>query len=149
MSVFLSQMLPDSALDKCALSAAIASYAAGFARGRSRPEFAGPDVAVTFLLPGAKEKPTFTGMRLVRVVPREPSFEIQVAVPERILQMSDPQPYVGAVLRDAIDGVQAFIDEERFPCAVDQYHRAVGWVESGDIQTQPSGRLGGVERHPE
>ena len=112
MSIHLSLIMPDPELEHSPLAKAVALYAANLTRKKSHPaNQSTPGISLTFALPSKKLLPPFEGMQLTEYRSGDAVVEARVAVPQRIMQMSQPRAYVLATLKDVVDAVEVFFSE--------------------------------------
>lgn len=109
MSLFISATMPSAELKECAINKAISQLAVAVAQARQQgsiPE--GPSLDVTFMLPGAFEKPDFTGMRMGRYSDESDTLYFERSVPEYIINSDMASEYVAVVMQDVIEHAGEF-----------------------------------------
>ncbi|MCQ8105277.1 hypothetical protein NP590_14270 [Methylomonas sp. SURF-2] len=114
MTIQISSMIPDRALDESALFKAITKVAidlAGLATQAVQKKL--PILNVVFMLPSRQEKADFEGLRLHSFDQSDQTLRIEAAVPEKMLDSRHAERYVLAILADAIDAAAEFFNEQR------------------------------------
>ena len=113
MTLNIGCMMPDRALDECALVRAVTKVAIDLAGQRKQAtQNKVPIIDILFLLPSHQEKADFIGLRLRSFNSAEQILRIESAVPEKMLESVHAENYVFAILMDAIDAAGLFFTEE-------------------------------------
>jgi len=113
MTLHISAMLPDRALDECALVKAITKVATDLAILRHHHiQNSQPSLDIVFLLPSKQEKVDFVGLRLHSFDSKSQILRIESAVPEKMLDSVHAERFVIAILLDAIDAAGEFFGEQ-------------------------------------
>ena len=138
MALHISVTTASAALKESAIVKAItqlATHVVLSSRAGLIPEH--PILDVTFLLPGALDKPSFSGMRMGGYQPGDATLYFEKAVPEHILHSSQSPEFVSSVLFDVIDNASDFFQEHNLP--FDQ----LNWVKLANLLAANSGQLPG------
>lgn len=114
MTLHISSMIPDRALEESALFKAITRVAIDWAGVANQPmQKKLPILSVVYLLPSRREKADFEGLRLHSYQKDAQTLRIEAAVPENMLESAHAERYVRAILLDAIDAAGEFFNEQR------------------------------------
>ena len=116
MGLFISINTASAELSKSPIDDAItfvAAHAAVEKRQGLIPE--GPSLDVTFLLPGALDKPDFSGMRMGGYTQESHTLFFETAVPEHILKSVSAPRYVATVMQEVVTNANAFFAENNIP----------------------------------
>lgn len=114
MTVHISSMIPDRALEESAVFKAITKVAidlAGFAGQPMQKKL--PILNIVYLLPSQREKADFEGLRLHSFEKDAQMLRIEAAVPAKMVESPHAERYVIAILLDAIDAAGEFFNEQR------------------------------------
>jgi hypothetical protein len=126
MSLHISITRPSAELDQSPIDKAITSLAAhAAAEKRSARLPKGPELDITFMLPGKYEVPPFHGMRMGGYSQENQTLFFETAVPEHITHSEEAPRYVAVVLQDVIDNAQAFFQEHGIRFEADHWRRAL------------------------
>lgn len=112
MGLYISVTAASANLGDSSINQAILRLAAKLAisnRDGSLPS--GPSLDVTFMLPGAEDRPTFTGMCMGGYEPEQDMLYFEKAVPEHIVQSPDADLFVAVVMEDVIAHAGNFFAE--------------------------------------
>lgn len=113
MTLQISSMLPDRALEESILFKAITKVAMDLARATSHPvQSKLPLINVVFLLPSRQEKASFEGLRLHSFDTETQSLRIEAGVPDKMVTSTHAERYVWAILMDATDAAAEFFAEQ-------------------------------------
>lgn len=113
MTIHIASMIPDRALEECALIKAITKIAIDLAVLRDQQiQKRAPVLDIVFLLPSSQEKADFTGMRLHSFDPAAQTLRIESAVSEKMVDSVHAERFVIAILQDAIDAAAEFFKEQ-------------------------------------
>ncbi|MCK9604871.1 MAG: hypothetical protein M0R33_00285 [Methylomonas sp.] len=114
MTLHISSMIPDRALDESTLFKAITKVAIDWAGFMNQPiQNKLPILNIVFLLPSRLEKADFEGLRLHSFEKDTQTLRIEAAVPAKMLESAHAERYVIAILLDAIDAAGEFFTEQR------------------------------------
>lgn len=111
MTLHIGSMMPDRALDESALIKAITKIATDLAKLRGQLiQQQAPVLDIIFLLPSKQEKADFTGLRLHSFNQGSQILRIESAVPEKMVESSNAERFVLAIMQDAIDAASEFFN---------------------------------------
>ncbi|AEG00964.1 hypothetical protein [Methylomonas methanica] len=114
MTLHISSMIPDRALDESAVFKAITKVAIDWAAFANQPiQKKRPVLNVVFLLPSQQEKADFEGLRLHSFEKDTQTLRIEASVPAKMVESAYAERYVVAILLDAIDAAGEFFNEQR------------------------------------
>lgn len=114
MTLYISSMIPDRALDESAVFKAITKVAMDLAGFVHQPiQKKQPILNIVYLLPSQLEKADFEGLRLHSFEKDAQTLRIEAAVPAKMVESAHAERYVIAILLDAIDAAGEFFNEQR------------------------------------
>lgn len=114
MTLHISSMIPDRALDESAVFKAITKVAMDLAGFANQPiQKKQPILNIVYLLPSQLEKADFEGLRLHSFEKDGQTLRIEAAVPAKMVESAHAERYVIAILLDAIDAASEFFNEQR------------------------------------
>ena len=129
MTLHISAMLPDRALDECALVKAITKVATDLAILRHHHiQKSLPSLDIVFLLPSKQEQADFAGLRLHSFDSDSQMLKIESAVPEKMLTSIHAERFVIAILLDAIDAAGEYFSEKNMLFNAPEYSALVDLV---------------------
>lgn len=106
-----SQGLADSPITQ-----AITTLAATVAKTqRSGCVPSSPSLELTFMLPGEKDKPDFSGMRMGGYTDDEDILYFEKSVPEHVLHSMESMNYVATVVDDVVENANLFFRQAGKP----------------------------------
>lgn len=113
MTIHISSMMPDRALDESAINKAIVKTAIDLAKHREESlQKRVPIVDLVFLLPSRQEKADFEGLRLHSFDSASQTLRLESAIPEKMVSSTFAERFIIAVMLDAIDAAADFFTEQ-------------------------------------
>lgn len=113
MTLHISSMIPDRALEESALFKAVTGVAmgwAGFANHALQKK--APILSIVYMLPSRRENAGFQGLRLHSFQKDTQTLTMEAAVPENMLESVHAERYVIAILLDAIEAAAEYFGEQ-------------------------------------
>lgn len=112
MTLHIGMNSPGDELSNSPINDAITRLAARITHQKHRGKLpGGPELDVTFQLPGKLVKPDFRGMRMGGYTYGNRTLYFEVAVPEFITRSDRAFDYIDLVLQDMIDNAESFFGE--------------------------------------
>lgn len=126
MSLFITTRRPDHTLDNSEIDNAICHLAAHTALGRYHRQFPdGPDMEITFMYPGAAERPPFKGMRMGKAASTDGALHFEAAIPQHIADSPKAPEYLKALMEDVIDNAQSYFRQSSVRFDSERWREAI------------------------
>ena len=97
----------------------------------------GGSVDLVFHVPGSITKPDYEGIRTGRFSRKDEMIQIQVSVPEEVVNSEDPAPFIFASMREAVEMAHPAFKSTGIAFSVPEYMAFIDVIEkklaSGDI----------------
>lgn len=126
MSLYISTATASSELQDTSIQQAIKSLAITVARERGQngiPD--GPSLDITFLLPGQKIKPDFSGMRMGGYTKEGGTLYFEREVPEHIIHSDQARQFIIIVMQDVVNHAGEFFQENEISFNNTQWRQAL------------------------
>jgi hypothetical protein len=94
---------------------------------------------IVFFIPGNVFRPPFEGMRPGRLSRKEKTLQIQVSIPEGILQSDDFASYVISTLIQAVNLGKQYLDRRKIPFSEEAHLALIERMRSAICQSPNSG----------